>query len=90
MKVSSASTCELQPIAFYLGPIAFVQLTTEHCKKRDHQVPFFIGGGEGGITQNSLGAVLTLRASPLTRLGAKYSLSRIWSNLRFSSLFIGA
>ena len=33
MKVSSASTCELQPIAFYSGPIAFVQLTTEHYKK---------------------------------------------------------
>ena len=40
------------------------------------------------MTQNSLEAVLTLRASPLTRLGAKYSLSRIWSNLRFSSLFV--
>ena len=48
--------------------------------------PFFNNGGEGGITQNSLRAVLTLRASPLSRLGAKYSLSRIWSNLRFSSL----
>ena len=49
-----------------------------------------MSGGEGGITQNSLGAVLDLRASPLMRLGAKYSLSRTWSNLRFSSLFVSA
>ena len=29
---------------------------------------------------------MTLRASPLTRLGAKCSVSRIWSNPGFSSL----
>ena len=46
-------------------------------KKRALVGPFFGFGGEGGITQNSLGAVLTLRASPLTGLGAKYSLCRI-------------
>ena len=48
--------------------------------------PFLYNGGEGGITQNSLRAALTLRASPLTRLGAKCSVSRIWSNPGFSSL----
>ncbi len=42
----------------------------------------FYNGGEGGITQNSLKPVLTLWASPLTRLGAKYSCGRIWSNDR--------
>ena len=42
----------------------------------------FYNGGEGGITLNSLKAVLTLWASPLTRLGAKYSSGRIWSNDR--------
>ena len=46
--------------------------------------PFFNNGGEGGITHNSLRAVMTLRASPLTRLGAKCSVSRIWSNPGFS------
>jgi hypothetical protein len=55
--------------------------------KRDSLSPLYRGGGEGGITQNSLRAVLTLRASPVTRLGAKCSLSRIWSNLRFSTIF---
>lgn len=34
-------------------------------------MPFWLVGLEGGITQNSLRAVLSPRASPLTRLGAK-------------------
>ena len=55
-------------------------------QKKGPPGPSFNNGGEGGITQNSLRAVLTLWASPLTRLGAKCSVSRIWSNPGFSSL----
>ena len=53
MKVSSASTCELQPIAFYLGPIAFAQLTTEHYKKRDHWVPFLLAAEKEGYPRTA-------------------------------------
>ena len=50
--------------------------------KKDPNRSFLDFGGEGGITQNSLRAVLTLRASPPKRLGAQCSAGRIGSNHR--------
>ena len=40
-------------------------------KKKPAESGLYLGGGEGGMTQNNLWAVLPLRASPPTRLGAK-------------------
>ena len=57
-------------------------LTEPHKRQSPRWAGSGVHGGEGGITQNRLGPVLTLRASPHSRLGAKCSLSRIWSNSR--------